>query len=374
MKKIIFINERLPAPFIEGGSQSSNHTFLTLLSERGYEMWAIGVVEKFLTGSLHDYPGTFEEILEELKKRNIDYKYDDKAGMVEYECPYRVRIYKKISIESLWSDIGDNNSVVLTQTELSAEVVDVSIRNKVPTVIFIRDNLMERNRATLLKIKPEMDFIRVVFNSSLTRKINLELVKGDGHDIIHPPIKLANYRIDEVVPKYITMINPVEYKGGRIFLEIARHFKDLDFLAVKCWYDPIKDGIDLKSLSNITVWDRKDDVREIYRVSRLVLIPSQWEEAFGRVAVEAAYAGIPVVASDQAGLREALGDWGIFVKNYSSTESWIEKIKEVLGAYDNLVSKERIEKARSYVNRFDAGKLTDKLEQILNSLPGIRDD
>jgi Glycosyl transferases group 1 len=48
---------------------------------------------------------------------------------------------------------------------------------------------------------------------------------------------------------------------------------------------------------------------EIYSSTSLLLMPSQWEEAFGRVALEACANGIPVVVSKIEGIPEAVCMW-----------------------------------------------------------------
>ena len=71
-------------------------------------------------------------------------------------------------------------------------------------------------------------------------------------------------------------------------------------------------------------WERRDGwnlfraantstPREFYRVAKLALIPSFFEESFGRVAAEALGAGVPVVASNRGALPETVGDAGILL-------------------------------------------------------------
>lgn len=55
-----------------------------------------------------------------------------------------------------------------------------------------------------------------------------------------------------------------------------------------------------------------DEPRDIYHAADVIVVPSR-TEAFGLVALEAAAAGVPVVASRVGGLPEALGDAGILV-------------------------------------------------------------
>ncbi len=71
-------------------------------------------------------------------------------------------------------------------------------------------------------------------------------------------------------------------------------------------------------------WERRDGwnlfraantstPREFYRVAKLALIPSFFEESFGRGAAEALGAGVPVVASNRGALPETVGDAGILL-------------------------------------------------------------
>ena len=56
---------------------------------------------------------------------------------------------------------------------------------------------------------------------------------------------------------------------------------------------------------------QRGDVPELMMSARLILIPSEWDEACAFVAIEAMLAGRPVIASDAGSLAELLGDNGI---------------------------------------------------------------
>ncbi len=51
--------------------------------------------------------------------------------------------------------------------------------------------------------------------------------------------------------------------------------------------------------------------RDIYAVTRVLLVPSLLEETAGRVAAEAMVNGIPALVSDRGGLPETVGEGGI---------------------------------------------------------------
>jgi glycosyltransferase involved in cell wall biosynthesis len=52
----------------------------------------------------------------------------------------------------------------------------------------------------------------------------------------------------------------------------------------------------------------KEDVEELYRGARFVVLPSLWFETFGLVAAEAMSHGVPVIASNMGGLTEVVDD------------------------------------------------------------------
>ncbi len=56
---------------------------------------------------------------------------------------------------------------------------------------------------------------------------------------------------------------------------------------------------------------QRGDVPQLMMTARMILIPSEWDEACAFVAIEAMLAGRPVIASDAGSLAELLGDRGI---------------------------------------------------------------
>lgn len=56
---------------------------------------------------------------------------------------------------------------------------------------------------------------------------------------------------------------------------------------------------------------QRGDVPDLMMAARLILIPSEWDEACAFVAIEAMLAGRPVIASDAGSLAELLGEQGI---------------------------------------------------------------
>jgi hypothetical protein len=104
---------------------------------------------------------------------------------------------------------------------------------------------------------------------------------------------------------YITMINPCPWKGSSILMGLARRRPDLAFATVPTWGATPDLVTELKAIKNITLLEETPRIDEIFRQTRVLIAPSMCQEAFGLVSPEALLRGVPVVASDIAGLRES---------------------------------------------------------------------
>jgi glycosyltransferase involved in cell wall biosynthesis len=105
--------------------------------------------------------------------------------------------------------------------------------------------------------------------------------------------------------EFVTMINPSANKGIAIFLKLAEKFPAVKFAGVPTWATTAMDQTALERLANVTLLDPVENIDEIFARTRVLLVPSICSEAFGNIVGEAMLRGIPVLASDNGGLREA---------------------------------------------------------------------
>jgi hypothetical protein len=104
---------------------------------------------------------------------------------------------------------------------------------------------------------------------------------------------------------YVTLVNPCPAKGQPVFLELARRLPLVEFAAVPTWGTTAEDRAALAQLPNVRILEPQEDVNKIFAQTRVLLAPSLGVESFGQIVVEAMARGIPVLASDLGGLREA---------------------------------------------------------------------
>ena len=105
--------------------------------------------------------------------------------------------------------------------------------------------------------------------------------------------------------EFVTLVNPCAVKGISIFLELADRMPEVRFAAVPTWGATAADRAALERRANVTLLDAADNVDEIFRRTRVLLVPSLWAEARSRIVMEAMLRGVPVMASNVGGIPEA---------------------------------------------------------------------
>ncbi|HVH78111.1 MAG TPA: glycosyltransferase [Stellaceae bacterium] len=145
----------------------------------------------------------------------------------------------------------------------------------------------------------------------------------------------------------VTFINPVQVKGVDLALRIAALCPNIPFAFVRGWPLGIRESAglrrELRRLGNVELRDRTGDMRTVYRDTKVLLVPSQWEdETWGRVVTEAQFSGIPVIASDRGGLPESVGPGGIILAHDARPEVWAEAVTRL---WSDMNHHERLSRA-----------------------------
>ena len=176
-------------------------------------------------------------------------------------------------------------------------------------------------------------------------------------------------------PQYLTFVNPQATKGlfvlARIFHELARRRPDIPILIVDSRGRGKvleQTGLDLSWVKNLFTMANTTDPRKFYRVTKVLLMPSLWNESFGLVAAEAMTNGIPVLASNRGALPEVVGEGGLLfdiparytpdstdVPSAEEVTPWVEAILRLWD--DEAFYRQQSEKARRQAERWQPERL-----------------
>lgn len=247
---------------------------------------------------------------------------------LEIDCGYAVRLVNNFH-DSLRRTIDEwKPDVIWTQLEGMEQIAAIGVDSGTPTIVFLRD--AEDPAVTVKEIASSG--AAMICNSHFMAG-RLQRMSGRKAHVIYPSFDPLDHGVAGE-NGYITMINPHRVKGFSTFLEIARKLPEQRFLVVESWplaQDDKRSLLDtISKLGNVEYSDRVPNIETIYRKTKLLLVPSIWEEAFGRVVIEAESCGIPVIASARGGLPEAVGQGGVCIEDYLNADVWVKEIRSLL--------------------------------------------
>jgi glycosyltransferase involved in cell wall biosynthesis len=140
-------------------------------------------------------------------------------------------------------------------------------------------------------------------------------------------------------------------------------------------------GFDLRRHENVMIAPPVPKPRDIFTATRVLLVPSVWEEPSGRVVAEALVNGVPVLMSDRGGLAESAGGAGFVLPlpadltvqtqrpvAADAVEPWLEVIVKLAfdeAFYNDAVARTR-EAARMYERKTLAARYVDFFRSVLD--------
>jgi len=207
--------------------------------------------------------------------------------------------------------------VIISHLNASGYAYNISVAYKIPYVHIVHND--NPNGAVIHRSKG----VYMAYNTYALRDAFRHI--KHPYVVIHPPVFKDDYLVKgRRKAEYVTLINCNKNKGGQFLRKLAHEMPNTKFLAVKGAYgEQFMDFPD-----NVEVMDTQSDIRKVYRKTNILIVPSKYE-TYGRVAIEAMVNGIPVVASDITGLREACGGAAYYVADPRSVGCWSDSIKRV---------------------------------------------
>lgn len=280
-------------------------------------------------------------------------------------------------------DLAKEQDLIVTHLDLTSQAMQLALTVRKPLVHFVHnDAQLEYWRVNELKAQ------LVVFNSHWIAesekrwhwlKQNDEPTVWPGPSVtIHPVVEPHHYVCER--GEGITLVNPTSGKGAATFYALAERMPERQFITaqggyghqVACphtgpnrqhhtFYDETGSEQNCYGLPNVTHLRNDPDVRNVFRKTRVLLMPSDYE-SYGRVGVEAACAGIPTIAHPTPGLKEAFGNAAIFIDR-NDVDSWANELERLYG--DETYYQQRSEAALALADSLQPEAEFNRLEQAL---------
>ncbi|MBA3974077.1 MAG: hypothetical protein C0504_07660 [Candidatus Solibacter sp.] len=295
-----------------GGGDKSNRLLMEALAARGHQARVFTRTERFGDAEQARY-------LAELDRRGQAYEIGAEAGEVRFRlggADVRVlacRPELRAAFQHHIDDFGPD--IIVTSTDDPGQLLfDLAVKAPGARVVYLV-------RATIaVPFGPDSSGVNERKKEMLRRADGVvgvsRYVAGyvrqwAGIPAIHLPISLLEPRagyplLGRFDNPYVTMVNPCAVKGISILLGLADRMPHIQFAAVPTWGAEADDLDALRQRPNITLLDPVDDIDDLLKQSRVVLVPSLWAEARSRIVLEAMSRGIPVMASDVGGIHEAM--------------------------------------------------------------------
>lgn len=293
-----------------GGGDKSNRLLMEALAALGHQVRVATRVERF---GQSDH----EKLLHDLAVRGVE-AAGAPGGTIRFQRNgVDVRVLSQNShLRGFFAEqIADfDPDVIITSTDDPAQLLfDVAVKAE-------RARLVYLVRATIaVPFGPESSSLS---EPRAERLRQADAVVGVSHyvaaycrrwgglEAVHVPISLLDPERPRLVGRfdnpYILMVNPCSVKGIDILLALAGRFPDLLFGAVPTWGTTARDLEALRRHANIHILQPVDNIDDLLRQTRVMLVPSVWAEARSRMILESMSRGIPVMASDVGGIHEAM--------------------------------------------------------------------
>jgi hypothetical protein len=223
-------------------------------------------------------------------------------------------------------DPGRRPDVIVTHLESTERASILGDTYRVPVVHLLHNTYDTTKRA--LTRRPDLAVANTEWMAADIRQWWAAEHTGQSMSpmiVVRPPVVPDEYRTTP--GRWVTLVNPTRDKGSDIFYALADRFPKVTFLAVEGAYgeQDRRDRPNVRWQSHLA-GDRMRD--EVYRRTRILLMPSVYE-SYGRVGTEAACSGIPTIAHPTPGLRESLGDAGLYADR-GDVDAWALHLTRLL--------------------------------------------
>jgi len=310
--KVLFAGGTGYTPQFSGGVQSSTHHLVEQLRENGHEA---SVLAALFGDGMFGFRARAKMKL--LRQRAV---IDNFPGypVVRAWFPWEAAGF---AVEKLRPDVA------VVQCHNSVPIGKALHAKGVPVVVYLRNVEFHELAGDLRELHSAL----YIANSEFTARTYK--AKFDIDSTVIPPTINPAFYSTPTTGEFVTLINPYEEKGFDLAVRIAAACPEIPFLFVESWKldDDHRARIEatISPLQNVKLEGRTSDMKTVYGRTKILLAPSKWEEAWGRVASEAHCSGIPVVGSRRGGLPEAIGSGGVVLDYDAPLADWVAAVRRL---------------------------------------------
>jgi glycosyltransferase involved in cell wall biosynthesis len=328
MPKLLFVTDAFFYPDNSGGAQHSSLYLFKSLRDRGWQVELVCGANLRSESVQRAYQHALSHRQIPWQLPNLSVVKDESLG---YPC-WRLlrRFHQTIDQRLQWLEAYLQKykpDVVMGHTSPDCPLLNYAAQQGYPSFFFLR-SLYNFDRGIEI---PKM--IHVIANAPFTAEKTKQFAQRDDVGIVLPFLNVNQYRAATRDRRYITFVNPIPQKGVEVAIEVAQQMPEAQFLFIQGKWTGFSDTRlqtylqAIESLKNVTVWEHQSDMRQVYAVTDILLVPSQFEEAFGRVIVEAQVNRIPVVAANVGGIAYSMGIGGIAIDPKDDVQSYVTALK-----------------------------------------------
>jgi glycosyltransferase involved in cell wall biosynthesis len=328
MPKLLFVTDAFFYPDNSGGAQHSSLYLFKSLRDRGWQVELVcgANLRSESIQCAYKYALTHRQIPWQLPDLSV--VKDESLGYPCWRLPRR--FHKTVDQRLRWLDDRLRRyqpDIVIGHTSPDCPLLNYAAQQGYPSFFFLR-SLYNFDRGVGI---PET--IHIIANAPFTAEKAKRFTQRDEIGVVLPFLDVNYYRAATRDRRYITFINPIPQKGVEIAIEIARRLPEAQFLFIQGKWTGFSDTRlqsylqAIESLKNVTIWEHQADMRQVYAVTDILLVPSQFEEAFGRVIVEAQVNRIPVVAANVGGIAYSMGNGGILINPKDNVQDYVNALQ-----------------------------------------------
>ncbi len=223
-------------------------------------------------------------------------------------------------------------SIIVVQSGMAlSRMVLASLQTGRATAVYLHNVEVHQLGGTLV---PDASLLYLA-NSAFTAQ-RWRALCGLSCHVVPPAVSAENYLADGTGTQ-VLFVNPTPVKGVQRVFELAAQCRDMSFLVVESWgLEPHWRALcqhRAQVLGNVQWLGPQTDMRPVYAQSRLLLMPSVWEESFGRTVIEAQLNGLPVLASQRGALPQTVGAGGLTLDPHAPVQVWEAALRRLLNEH-----------------------------------------